>query len=137
MVPIPCPDISEPVITNEVWEVKRLGGGRTCTKQAAMMQLANYVTNGILQSEENFNPQTGGTSTVIEPNVFEVSDKDEEGMYVIAYWDGGDGIIFYDYVNIPSKKEVCDVLVGALGVAAYLGLAYYTGGISLGLGLIF
>ena len=117
--------------SGEVWEAKRYMGGISCSKAAASDQLQNYVNNGVLVSNPSLALCTGGTYTAIEPNVFEVMDKDMEGVYVVAYWDAGDGIIFYDYVYVPSSKELATVAIGSLAIAAYLGLAYCTGGASL------
>ena len=121
--------------SGEVWEAKRFMGGITCTKTAASLQLQNYVNNGTLVSNPSLDLCTGGTYTTIEPNVFEVMDKDMEGAYIVAYWDAGDGIIFYDYVYVPSPKEIANVTIGTLVLAGYLGLAYCTGGASLGIPL--
>ena len=121
--------------TGEVWEAKRFMGGASCSKTVAQRQLKNYVENGVLVYEPELTLHTGGTYTAIEPNVFEIMDKDMEGAYVISYWDAGDGIIFYDYVYEPSLKEVGYATVGGLLLAAYLGLAFCTGGASLGVPL--
>ena len=121
--------------SGEVWEVKRFMGGITCTKFAASQQLQNYVNNGILVYNPSLKLCTGGTYTTIDTTVFEVMDKDMSGSYVIAYWDAGDGIIFYDYVYVPSAEEIADIAIGSLILACYLGLAYLTSGASLGIPL--
>ena len=103
--------------TGEVWECKRFGGGVTCTKFAASLQLANYVNNGILQCDTGLNLQIGGTETIIETNEFTVPDKDGEGFYSISYWDAEDGIIFYDYCYIPSIRETLGIALVVSGAA--------------------
>ena len=116
--------------TGEVWEAKRFGGGSTCTKRSASKQLQNYVNNGILMSNPAKELCTGGTHTHIDCNVFTKVDKDMEGTYVIGYWDAGDGIIFYDYVYIPSANEVATVATAILITAAAAAAILFSGGAS-------
>lgn len=108
-------------VTHEVWEVKRLGGGPTCTPAAAGEQLANYVLRGVLKHHDSWKLKLGGTETSIEPNVFTKMDRDEKGMYVIGYFDAGNGLVFYDYLYVPSGDELFVVGCAAVGI---LGLIY-------------
>ena len=120
-------------VTGEVWECKRFNGGITCSKSAALTQLSNYVNNGILKADPDLKLCYGGTYTTIEPDVFEIWDNDGEGVYVVSYWEGGDGVIFYDYYYQPSAAEIVGNVAGvALGAALIFGLAWCTGGASLG-----
>ena len=38
--------------------------------------------------------------------MFTKKDNDGSGTYVIGYWDTGVGVLFYDYVYIPSGDEL-------------------------------
>ena len=104
--------------TGEVWELKRFSNAPTCQFAYAYAQLSNYV-NGHLESAPNKTLTFGGDHTMISPNVFTKIDSDGKGQYVIGYWDTGVGVLFYDYMYIPSGDEV------AVGVATLImaGLA--------------
>ena len=106
--------------THEVWEVKRLGGGSTCSPTAAAIQLGNYVMHGFLKHHNNWQLKFGGTETSIEPNVFTKMDSDGRGTYVIGYFDAGNGLVFYDYFYIPSPEEALAVACVVFGVCAFL-----------------
>ena len=92
--------------TGEIWEVKRFGGGITCSILSATIQLNNYVNNGYLVYNSTLNLKIGGCETVIDPNAFWLNDKDGEGGYWVYYWYSGSGIIFYDYIYLASQKEI-------------------------------
>ena len=93
------------VETHGIWEVKRIGGGSSCSPVAAGKQLGNYVANGILNHYAPWDQHTGGTYTTIEANTFHKRDCDGRGVYVISYWDTGTGIIYYDYYYLPAAEE--------------------------------
>ena len=112
------------VVTHEIWEVKRINSGPSCTLEAAITQLSNYVMNGILQAHTDWDFKTGGTVTKIPANCFTVPDNDGGGVYVIGYWDAGAGIVFYDYMYFPSGKEI---LIAGLVGAGILSGAYLMG----------
>ena len=109
--------------THEIWEVKRFGGGSSCSPAAAMRQLQNYVANGVLNYFAPCEQYTGGTFSEIPMNEFFKRDNDGKGTYVIGYWDTGMGVIYYDYYYIPDPKET-EMLVNAFvfGMAAGAGL---------------
>ena len=115
--------------THEVWEVKRLGGGPTCSPAAAGAQLANYVVRGFIKHHDDWKLKFGGTETSIEPNVFTKVDSDGKGIYVIGYFDAGNGLVFYDYFYIPSSDEAVAVGCAVIGIyalfsgAGFIGLA--------------
>ena len=109
--------------THEIWEVKRYGGGSSCSVAAASRQLRNYVKNGILSYYAPWEQHIGGTFTTIEMNTFHKRDNDGSGTYVISYWDAGGGIVFYDYYYLPGPEELlmlleCAVVVAAVGAGA-------------------
>ena len=106
--------------TGEVWELKRFSNAPSCQFGVAYAQLSNYV-NGHLENTPNKTLKFGGEYTMISPNVFTKPDNDGNGKYVIGYWDTGVGVLFYDYMYIPSGGEL------AVGVATIIlaGLAGY------------
>ena len=101
--------------TNEIWDAKRFGGGLTCTKAYAKAQVKNYVVNGVFAKQEPAELKVGGTISSIESNFFTKPDHDGKGQYLMWYWDAGDGVIFYDYLYVPSVDEA--LFVGACVVA--------------------
>ena len=115
--------------THEVWEVKRLGGGSTCSPAAAGIQLANYVLRGFLKHHDSWLLKQGGTDTYIEPNMFTKTDSDGQGMYVIGYFDAGNGLVFYDYFYIPSPGEAVTVACAVIGMyALFYGVGFVSSG---------
>ena len=113
----------------EVWELKRFSIAPSCQFGIAHLQLSNYV-NGYLENDPNKTLVFGGTNTKISPNVFTKTDSDGKGQYVIGYWDTDLGVLFYDYMYIPSGDEV------SVGVAVLIiaGLAGYAGVVGVGAG---
>ena len=114
-------------VTHEVWEVKRLGGGTTCTPAAAGAQLANYVLRGYLKYNDNWELKFGGTKTTIAPNVFTKMDRDGKGTYVIGYFDAGNGLVFYDYFYVPSGDEAIAGACAVIGIYAFFSGAGIVG----------
>ena len=113
--------------TGEVWELKRYSTAPSCQKQAALNQLGGY-TAGCLKHYREV-PLTAGT-TKIASGVFTRSDK--KGSYVIWYWDGGDGILFYDYIFMPRESQISSALAIAglsAGLGVIIGLCIYMQGI--------
>ena len=107
-------------VTHEIWDAKRFGGGITCTKQFAMAQVKNYVDNGTFTKQEPAVLKVGGSVSNIAPGSFIKQDRDGQGNYLLWYWDAGDGVIFYDYLYVPSGQEV--LLVAAV-VAIVVAIA--------------
>ena len=105
------------LVTGEIWEVKRYGGGVTCSMNRAVEQLNRYVM-GKLRYQKDLPLKVGGTETTIDANEFNVYDFTDDTLYTIAYWDAGDGIIYYDYYKIQFKKK---------SVATYVFLAAAAG----------
>ena len=103
-------------VTHEVWEVKRLSPATSCSPIAASFQLSNYVYRGLLKSHPDWKLKLGGQETTIKPNIFTKLDKDGKGMYLMGYFDVGNGLIYYDYYYIPSPDEA------AMAGAAVVGL---------------
>ena len=116
-------------VTGEVWEVKRYGGGRTCSPDAAKRQLENYVNNGYLKANPSMKKAVGGTYSFIPANIFTIRDKTDEGTYIIAYWDAGvydgvDGVIYYDYLYIKDVDLNRSNASNLLGMMALGGISY-------------
>ena len=107
-------------VTHEVWEVKRLSGGSTCSPAAAGVQLANYVLRGYLKHHEDFDLKFGGAETTIQPNIFTKRDNDGRGMSVVGYFDAGNGLVYYDYQYIPSADEAFAAGCAVIGLLAIL-----------------
>ena len=114
-------------VTHEIWDAKRFGGGPTCTKLYASAQVKNYVENGTFTKREPAKLQVGGTVSQIATNCFTKPDKDYSGTYFVWYWDAGDGVIFYDYLYVPSGKEVMYA-----STVIVIGIAIASGGLALG-----
>ena len=109
--------------THEIWEVKRFGGGSSCSLAAAERQLRNYVKNGILNYFAPWDQYTGGQYTQIPMNTFLKCDVGDRGIYVISYWDTGLGVIFYDYYYLPAPEEYTVAMKAvAYGMGAGAGL---------------
>lgn len=104
--------------THEIWDAKRFGGGVTCSKLYAMAQVNNYVNNGTFTKQAPAELKVGGTVSKIPSNCFIKPDRDGQGNYMIWYWDAGDGVIFYDYLYVPSGQEVLLVVAVAAIAAA-------------------
>ena len=109
-------------VTGEVWEIKRWGGGLSCSKFAARKQLENYVKNGYLVHNPNLSLQIGGDQ--IQSNGFLYPDNDGEGQYWIFYWNAGHGIIFYDYFYLASAKEVAQTATVAITIILLAATMY-------------
>ncbi len=118
-------------ITNEIWELKRFSNAPSCQFAYAYTQLSNYV-GGHLENNPQANLKYGGEKTMISPNVFTKTDNDGRGEYVIGYWDTGVGVLFYDYMYIPSGDEVA---VG-IGIVIMAGLAGASIGAGAGAGIL-
>ena len=117
------------ISTHEVWEVKRIDGGVSCSIKMAKKQLENYVFNGVLQAHEEWELKVGGTQTTVSGNCFAIRDKDGRGTYIIGYWDISEyspvsGIIFYDYIYIPDPQEAVNAIGALLGIG--IGVYLYT-----------
>ena len=121
--------------TGEIWELKRFSNAPTCQFAYAHAQLSNYV-NGHLEKKPMKELKFGGTQTMIEPNVFTKLDNDGKGKYVIGYWDTGVGVLFYDYIYIPSGDEVA-VGIATVAMGALAGWALGTvAGVGAGAGIL-
>ena len=109
--------------THEIWELKRINSGATCSFLAARAQLSNYVRNGVFKHRTDTNYVIGGEKSTVDPNVFYKPDNDGEGVYVIGYFDTGMGVLFYDYQYVPSLKEAatCAAVVGVFFALSLLG----------------
>ena len=116
--------------TGEIWEVKRFGGGYSCSVNAASKQLERYVS-GELVHHPGVKLDIGGKQTAIAPDEFYVSDNDGSGYYSIAYWDNGNGIIYYDYYYIPSAEEVLGTAIVAIVAGVFVYAAMCCGGAGL------
>lgn len=94
--------------TGEVWELKR----KTCSKEKAENQLQKYV-KGRLKYKKHQELSIGG-------NLFEgkytFTITDGSTKYHITFWQGENGILWYDYYTEKSKNHP------ALGAAALIGL---------------
>ena len=101
------------VVTHEMWEVKRA----SLDFERAVKQLSNYVNNSAFVYRDDQEYYVGGTFSTIDANFFTKIDKDGEGTYCIAYWDAGNGIVYYDYVYIPSLAEAATS--AAIGIALF------------------
>ena len=113
--------------TGEVWELKR----NTCNEDAAKEQLKGYV-NGRLRHKKDL-PLSVGGRLIPDGVVRSFTYSDKSGTYDITYWDGGNGILWYDYVYTPSdrQKQVnAAMMVGTTAlVCTVVGvLMVYTGG---------
>ena len=113
--------------TGEVWELKR----NTCNEDAAKEQLKGYV-NGRLRHQKVL-PLSIGGRLIPDGVVRSFIYSDKSGTYDITYWDGGNGILWYDYVYTPSdrQKQVnAAMMVGTTAlVCTIVGvLMVYTGG---------
>ena len=114
-------------VTGEVWELKRI----TCDEQAAKDQLDGYV-HGALKHKKNLSLKVGRrlmSKGVRESFIWE----DSSGTYYIEYWDGGNGILWYDYIYEPSDRQKRINAAAAVGVTvaacAVVGLVVaYSGG---------
>ena len=106
--------------THEMWEVKRA----SLSISNAIDQLINYVINSEFVNRSDRAYYVGGTYSSIEPNYFTKRDSDGSGTYHIVYWDAGQGIVYYDYVYIPSAEECATSAL--IGVVA-LGLVFWGG----------
>ena len=104
--------------TGEAWEVKRYGGGPTCSMEAAMAQLSNYVYNGTLKYFPDIELVMGGNHSQIPDSYFLKEDRDGEGAYFVYYWDTGFGIVYYDYMYFPSTKEALTFVFAIATIAA-------------------
>lgn len=112
--------------TGEVWELKRGSTATSCQKSNAIAQLDKYLSGRLKYYKQV--PLTAGTTRIINGK-FTVSDNN--GTYYIWYSDGGDGIIFYDYVYLPKIQNKAAVsALGALGLLAEAGTI-------IGLGLMY
>jgi hypothetical protein len=113
------------VSTGEVWELKR----NTCNEQAAQRQLDRYV-GGALKHSKNL-PLTVGGRLIPDGVVRKFTYVDKSGTYDITYWDGGNGILWYDYTYSPSNRQKCinvAIVAGAIAVgctAAGFAFAYF------------
>ena len=114
--------------TGEAWEVKRFGGGPTCSIEAATIQLSNYVYNGTLKYFPELELTMGGNHSQIADSWFFKQDSDGEGTYFVYYWDTGFGIVYYDYMYFASTKEA----LYALAAIAAVATAAATGNLALG-----
>ena len=102
--------------TGEIWEVKRYGGGVTCSMNRAVEQLNRYVM-GTLRYHNDLPLSVGGEKTTIDATEFTVYDFMDNCLYTIAYWDAGDGIIYYDYQKTQFKKKSVATYVFLTAVA--------------------
>ena len=93
-------DIINP-ITGEIWELKR----NTISLQKAKKQLAKYV-GGVYIHKPELKLRIGGS--LITYASFEYSNL--ATTYYIAYWNTGQGIIYYDYAKssnlLPKPQEM-------------------------------
>ena len=105
-------------VTHEVWEVKRISLAPSCSPVSAAVQLANYVSHGVLREHPDWKLKFGGEETTIKPNVFSVPDADGSGMYLIGYTDVGNGLVYYDYYYIPSPNEAIAAACAIVGIYA-------------------
>ena len=121
-------------VTHEIWELKRINSGPTCTYLAAEIQVGYYVDKGEFVNRPDKKYYKGGTYSEIPANVFIKPDNDGEGYYVIGYFDAGGGVLFYDYMYVLSEKEAALVVLvvgGALSLYFFGGVA--VGSLALGL----
>ena len=86
-------------VTGEVWELKRI----TCNEDSAKAQLARYV-DGRLRYYKDLPLKVGGR-LIPDGVVRSFTYVDKSGTYDITYWDGGEGILWYDYVHTPSNRQ--------------------------------
>ena len=107
--------------TGEVWELKRFSNAPSCQFAYAHAQLSNYVS-GHLVKNPKMSLKCGGEKTMISHNVFKKWDTDGKGVYIIGYCDTGVGVLFYDYIYVPSGDEVA-VGVAIIAMAAFAGWA--------------
>lgn len=82
--------------TGEVWELKRV----TCSQERAENQLKKYV-NGRLKYAKEL-PLIIGGNLFVGKHEFSVTDS--YGTYYITYWQGENGILWYDYQYRLNKK---------------------------------
>ena len=115
--------------TGEIWEVKRL----SLSKKAAKRQLAQYVSGKVKKDSYKIDTlHVGGEmGSKIDPQV--IIRESGNTIYCIAYFDAGDGIIYYDYIAQEKKtaEEVLDGIAKAILIAGLLGLLIETGGAAL------
>ena len=115
--------------TGEIWEVKRL----SLSKKAAKRQLAQYVSGKVKKNGYKIDTlHVGGEmGSKIDPQV--IIRESGNTIYCIAYFDAGDGIIYYDYIAQEKKtaEEVLDDIAKAILIAGLLGLLIETGGAAL------
>ena len=111
--------------SGEVWELKRV----TVSFEKAKDQLKKY-TNGRLKRNLDLPLKTGG---FLFEGKREFSVSDDDGTYKITYWQGEDGILWYDYVyeKEDSKKKTSDAAV-AVTIASSCAVALVVGSISQG-----
>ena len=85
--------------TGEVWELKRFSRAASCSKAAAGVQLSRYVGGRLKENTEI--PLTEGHTTIY-PGFFTHYDPSANLTYYVWYWDGGGGILFYDYITTKT-----------------------------------
>ena len=96
--------------TGEVWELKRV----TCDEAKAKNQLAGY-TAGVLKEYPDMKLHTGG-ELLTPGEEYNFTYQDSSGTYYITYWDGGNGILWYDYTYEKSDSRKKSEAALALGL---------------------
>ena len=119
-------------VTHEIWELKRINSGATCKYIAASIQLSFYVEKGEFVHRPDRGYYKGGTVSTIEANVFMKPDNDGEGVYVIGYFDAGGGVLFYDYMYVPSLEEAAYAVLAVGGTIAIAASAPVLAGAAAG-----
>ena len=101
--------------TGEVWELKRI----TCNEKKACKQLNNY-TKGRLKDNLGLQLSVGGTLLPEGRTTFVKTDS--SGTYSIQYWQGNNGILWYDYTykKSNSQKIIDNLAMGGLVLSATL-----------------
>ena len=72
---------------------------------------------GTLRYHNDLPLSVGGEKTTIDATEFTVYDFMDNCLYTIAYWDAGDGIIYYDYQKTQFKKKSVATYVFLTAVA--------------------
>ncbi len=90
---------------------------------------------GTIQQKFEFKKQLVFLSQLQQGDVdaTEIRRRNGKGIYVIGYFDAGNGLVFYDYFYIPSSDEAAAVGCAVIGIyalfsgAGFIGLASLPG----------